>query len=164
MNKSENEGRMMCVQCQNEYLFSMIDDQEENKSLYPVLGVKGQWACIYHGELAESQMIFVPFADGAARAEYFKHEDRVFKTLGVGKYAGKGNPVSSQSEVLSRMKELKLELSRTSKLETSRKYEEIWEIWGDMGTLPIFLITGVRLDRLLKKCLSVRGYFFKCDS
>ena len=45
---------------------------------------------------------------------------------------------------------------------------EIWEIWGhweiwgdmDMGTLPIFLITGVRLDRLLKKCLSVRGYFF----
>lgn len=115
MGESENEGRMMCTQCQNEDLTKMMMEGEEgNKSLDPILGAKGRWACIYHGELTESQMIFVPFAAEATRISYLNHEDRVLKKLGMGKYASQGNTVSSQSEVLSRMKELKLELSKNS--------------------------------------------------
>ena len=56
-------------------------------------------------------MIFVPFADEASRNNYFQHEDRVLKKLGMGKYAGQGNTVTSQDDVLSRMAELKQEPS-----------------------------------------------------
>ena len=129
MEESANEGRMMCIQCQNEDLSKMMMDGEEgNKSLDPILGAKGRWGCIYHGELTASQMIFVPFASEAARISYFNHEDRVLKKLGMGKYAGRGKTVSSQSEVLLRMKELKLELSKNSDQEVQANTEKSNEI------------------------------------
>lgn len=121
MNESEKKGRMMCIQCQNEDLSKMMKDgQEGNKSLDPILGAKGRWGCIYHGELTESQLIFVPFADEATRNSYLRHEDRVLKKLGMGRYANLGNTVSSQSEVLSKMNELKLETPEAKRW---------WQFW-----------------------------------
>ena len=107
----EHEGRMMCKQCQNEDLSKMmLGGKEGSNSLDPILGADGRWFCIYHGELTEEQMFFVPFLNEDARMSYLKHEDRVLQKLGMGKYAGQGNTVSSQDEILSRMKELKSEL------------------------------------------------------
>ncbi len=104
----KNEGRMMCLQCITEDVLQMnIDGKQGDKSLDPIMGGKGRYACIYHGELTESQMKFVAYPDEASRIRDLNHSDKVLKKLGLGKYAGQEKPVSSQSEILSRMKELK---------------------------------------------------------
>ena len=133
MEKSEKEGRLFCKQCQDLDLFREKTDYEEEYYSYdPILGTKGRWACIYHGELDESQFIFVPYPDEASRVKYLNHVDRVLKKLGMGKYTGQGNTVSSQEEVLLRMEELKSDLKRERQLSVSpdltcRKWWKFWK-------------------------------------
>jgi len=111
-DKVNNEGRLMCIQCQNDDLSELnVNSKEGNNSLEPVFNMEGHPVCIYHGKLHESQTMFVKFGSKEAKDRYFRHEDNVLKKLGFGKYAGQGHTVSSQSEVLSRIKELKSELS-----------------------------------------------------
>jgi hypothetical protein len=111
-DKVNNEGRLICIQCQNDDLSELnVNSKEGNNSFEPVFNMGGHPVCIYHGKLHESQTMFVKFGNKEARNKYFHHEDFVLKKLGFGKYAGQGNSVSSQSEVLSRMKELKSEIS-----------------------------------------------------
>ena len=106
-----NEGRLMCILCQNDDLSELnVSGKEGNNSLDPVFNIGGYPTCIYHGKLHESQTVFVKFDYKEARDNYFRHEDRVLKKLGMGKYAGQENTVTSQSEVILRMKELKSEI------------------------------------------------------